>query len=238
MSDAEALAGFIDKWSERWPEWRVAEVFVPQQLRYNALAWFALQQELVEAAWGGNDPRPGEAKLAWWMEELQGWSQGRRRHPLGFALQRLPAPWQRLSAAIPSLIASREASGSREQAFDVLAPVADAMARVDATLFDAALAAGGNSQLLVAMQLQMQGDASVPLQLRARGAVGNDGSVARSWAEDILRTWPAPRVGPRPVRLRQALLHERLRRFAAGGAQIQGVPVLAALGVAWRAARG
>lgn len=238
MSDAEALAGFIDKWRERWPEWRVAEVFVPAQVRTNTLAWFALQQELVEAAWGGNDPRPGEAKLAWWAEELHGWSRGRRRHPLGVVLQRLPAPWQHLAAAIPSLIASRDASGSEELAFAVLAPVAEAMAQIEATVFDAASSAEGNSSLLVAMQLQLQSDASVPLDLRARIGAAGEGAAARAWADQSLRGWPASRAGARPWRLRQALLRERLRRFASGGERIQPVPALAALGIAWRAARG
>ena len=48
----------------RWPEWHVAEVFVPRRAaRTGASAWFALRQELTDAAWGGSDPRPGEAKL-------------------------------------------------------------------------------------------------------------------------------------------------------------------------------
>ena len=64
MSDAEALAGFTSKWRARWPEWRVAEVFVPAAERERAVAWFALRQELADAAWAGSGPRPGEAKLA------------------------------------------------------------------------------------------------------------------------------------------------------------------------------
>ena len=59
MSDVDSLAGFTEKWRARWPEWRVAEVFVPVEQRERAIAWFALRQELADAAWGGNDPRPG-----------------------------------------------------------------------------------------------------------------------------------------------------------------------------------
>ena len=73
MSDPQALAAFLDKWRERWPEWSVAEVFIPAHDREMAVAWFALLQELTDAAWGGSDPRPGEAKLGWWAEELLGW---------------------------------------------------------------------------------------------------------------------------------------------------------------------
>lgn len=88
----QALQDFAGKWRARWPEWSVAEVFVPRAQRGVAVAWAALQQELTDAAWGGTDALPGEAKLGWWMEELQGWRQGRRRHPLGLALQRQDAP--------------------------------------------------------------------------------------------------------------------------------------------------
>ena len=240
MSDAEALAGFIDKWRERWPEWRVAEVFVPQDVRASCVAWFALQQELAEAAWGGSDPRPGEAKLGWWAEELQGWSQGRRRHPLGLVLQRLPAPWLRLAACVPALIASREASASREQAFEMLSPVAQAIAVVEAAVFDApASDIDAVTQALLALQLLIVGDATAPLQVRARGGDGSRADAfARAWASDLLQAWSEDRGGPRPLRIRQALLRGRLRRFVAGAPRLQAVPALATLRIAWRAARG
>jgi len=236
MSDAEALAGFIDKWRERWPEWRIAEVFVPQDLRVVSIAWFALQQELAEAAWGGSDPRPGEAKLGWWSEELQGWSQGRRRHPLGLVLQRLPAPWLWLAASVPALIASREPSAGREPSFELLAPVGGAISGIDAAVFGAASNADDCVEVLLAMQLLLLGDAAAPLQVRARAGDGAE-AAARAWAGDLLQAWPVT-TGPRPLRLRGALLRERLRRFAAGGPRLQAVPALATLRIAWRAARG
>ena len=59
-----APAEFIAKWREHWPEWSVAETFVPEEQREVAAAWFALRHELTEAAWGGGDPRPGEATAA------------------------------------------------------------------------------------------------------------------------------------------------------------------------------
>jgi phytoene/squalene synthetase len=236
MSDTEALAGFIDKWRERWPEWRIAEVFVPHDQRDVCVAWFALQQELAEAAWGGRDPLPGEAKLGWWAEELQGWSQGRRRHPLGLVLQRLPAPWLRLAASIPALIASRDSGVDREQSFDLVAPVADAMSAIDAAVFGTASGIRDSAGVLLAMQLLLLGDAAAPLQVRARAGDGAE-AAARAWAGDLLQAW-ATTGGPRPIRLREALLGERLRRFSAGGPRLQAVPALATLRTAWRAARG
>ena len=238
MSDAEALAGFVAKWRERWPEWRIAEVFVPQAQRETCVAWFALQQELTDAAWGGSDPLPGEAKLGWWAEELQGWSQGRRRHPLGLVLQRIPAPWLQLATCVPALIASREVAANRDQAMDLLTPVAQAIRAIDQAVFDAATDTEAANADLLAMQLLVQGDAAAPLQLRARLADAEGEAIARAWAGDLLETWPSMPSGGRPPRIRQALLRERLRRFAAGRARLQPLPALATLRIAWGAARG
>ena len=93
-------------WREHWPEWSVAEAFVPEEQREVASAWFALRHELTEATWAGG-PAPGEAKLAWWREELQGWAKGARRHPLGSVLQKQPVPWILLADSIPALFTSR-----------------------------------------------------------------------------------------------------------------------------------
>ena len=93
MSDIDALQGFLGKWRARWPEWAIAETFIPEAQREVAQAWLALREEISEAAWGGQDPRPGDAKLGWWTEELMGWSRGARRHPLGQVLQKRAAPW-------------------------------------------------------------------------------------------------------------------------------------------------
>ncbi|MGH8079499.1 MAG: phytoene/squalene synthase family protein, partial [Lysobacter sp.] len=119
-SQEQALQDFAGKWRARWPEWSVAEVFVPRPQRAIAVAWAALQQELTDAAWGGTDALPGEAKLGWWMEELQGWRMNRRRHPLGLLLQKQNAPWGDLALTLPGLRDSRERPGDRSEAFDSL----------------------------------------------------------------------------------------------------------------------
>ena len=49
MSDQEATDSFIGKWRARWPEWSVAEVFIPRGQREVVLAWMALLQELTDA---------------------------------------------------------------------------------------------------------------------------------------------------------------------------------------------
>lgn len=103
MSGHEPLQAFLDKWLARWPEWRIAETFIPHDRRETALAWFALLQEWMDAAIGGDEPAPGLAKLAWWQEELRGWAKGARRHPLGQALQAQGVDWAGIADAMPVL---------------------------------------------------------------------------------------------------------------------------------------
>jgi hypothetical protein len=228
----EALESFIDKWRARWPEWAVAQVFVPPAQRATALAWAALLQELTDAAWGGSDARPGEAKLAWWMEELQGWSKGIRRHPLGIALQRLPAPWPALAAAIPSLRESRERPGDRADALQATQSFAEAAAGVEAALFDAAGPASTSAiqATLLAARVAHVGDAAVPLSVLARAG---EGETARAWGRELLEHWPAATPSSRPRKVWAALARQRLRR----GDPALPLPPWTALAAAWRGAR-
>lgn len=240
MSEPESLASFIEKWQARWPEWHVAAAFVPQGQRDTAKAWFALRQELTDAAWGGQDPRPGEAKLAWWAEELHGWSQGRRRHPLGLALQRLPASWPLLAACLPALRGSRERQADAEQAIATLEPFAEAVAGIAASLFTSPAPAPAASVVmgLLGEQVLQAGEAGVPLHVRARtGDAGKPEEMARLWAGELLQRWPAPRAGSRPGRIQAALVRARLQQFASGGRGEVPRPHWTVLLTAWRAAR-
>lgn len=227
MSDREALQGFIDKWLVQWPEWPVAEVFVPVERRELARAWFSLRDELAQAAWGGDDPRPGEAKLGWWAEELDGWSRGARRHPLGLALQPLPAPWTNLAECLPALRASRERPRDLEDALFSLEPYAEALAGVSQQLFDAQTPAPARSVVisLLAERLLRHRDHAIPL--------GN--LDACGWARNLLQQWPTPIAGTCPGRIHAALVRGRLHRFAVGKSPV--LPRLSALANAWRAAR-
>lgn len=228
----EALDSFLDKWRARWPEWHVVQVFVPASQRETALAWAALQQELTDAAWGGSDARPGEAKLAWWIEELQGWARGIRRHPLGAALQRLPAPWERLATAIPSLRESRERPRDHDEACAALMPFAQAIAAVEAVLFQASegTCVPLVQSTLLHAHLLLNGEAAVPLSALARAG---DGAPARAWGAEVLQRWPAGHGASRPRRLWAALARQRLRR----GDPALPTPPWAALMAAWRGVR-
>lgn len=236
--ESGALDAFICKWRARWPEWSVVEVFVSQPHRPVALAWAALQQELTDAAWGGSDARPGEAKLLWWQEELQGWALGRRRHPLGASLQRLPAPWVGLAAALPTLRDSRERPGDADEAFAQMMPLAMAAAAIEQALFAGAQADASIARLVSATWLQARlardGAAAVPLSVLARiGENNGDRDAEASWRDELLREWPAAGRATRPRRLWAALARARLTR----GPVVQPLAAWVALWVAWRGAR-
>jgi len=232
--DGEALDAFIGKWRARWPEWSLAEVFVPSAQRAAALAWASLQQELTDAAWGGSDARPGEAKLMWWQDELQGWALGRRRHPLGSVLQRMPAPWAALAAALPTLRDSRERPDDAADAFARLLPLATAAAAIEQALFGGATPDSEAARLVCATWLHNRfagnPDTAPPLSALARAG---GGSAEASWRDELLRQWPAAGSATRPRRLWAALARHRLIRGVAG----QPLSTWQTLWTAWRAAR-
>jgi hypothetical protein len=223
MSDMTALDEFLHKWRVRWPEWSVAEVFLPASQRELAHAWLALRSELAEAAWGGEDPTPGHAKLGWWEEELQGWARGMRRHPLAMRLQKCPVDWQVLAAALPALRRQRAPEGDRMSALQALAPYAHAVASLSAAMFAAPMPAPTDAMAEALL-------AEWILWLPERG-VPADGTDTAS-----VLALPPLRQGARVERLQSALVRARLQRQRRH-AQTDAVPMLFALFRAWRAAR-
>lgn len=219
---AEGPDSFLEKWRARWPEWALAEVFVPAERREPLLAWLSLRQELLDAAWGGSDPRPGEAKLGWWQEELEAWARGMRRHPLGLVLQSLDAPWASLGAALPLLAATRDQPAPAR-----LRPIAEAIAAVSAALEPGAAVSRWER---VASGLRAQ---------RLLAGEGEGAGAGRSAAGALLEAWPTTDDSagdPLSMRLFDALLRSRLRVRARGG---DGPPArIRTLFAAWRAARG
>lgn len=215
----DEAAGFVGKWRVRWPEWALAMVFVPAPQRDRADAWFALLQELTDAAWAGGDPTPGLAKLAWWQEELVGWEKGARRHPLGAALQPCPAPWGMLGRALPALRLLRD-----DRDLDSLALAAPP---ADARAFAAAVAAC-EQVLFAGRPVDADAVAAVSAALAGEQALagGADTALAASDAHGAAR-----RAGTRPRGIQLALLRARLATPA------RAVPPLRALLAAWRGAR-
>lgn len=224
------LADFLGKWRGRWPEWRIAQVFVAESQRDTAEAWFALQQEWADAAWAGEDSTPGFAKLGWWQEELMGWSKGGRRHPLGRVLQKHPAPWAALAAALPALqrVRDRVRAGADPQAvMAALQPLAAAIAVVEHVLFSSVPVSGEAGEdafaLLAAHALWHRDDADTDARIRA-------------WSRQLTAI-PSVRAASRPRRINDALHRARLQRMTAG-AGASALPPFTALWRSWRAARG
>jgi len=213
---------FIAKWRERWPEWGIAEVFIPAAQRSLVAAWFALLQELALAAWAGSDPAPGLAKLAWWQDELNGWAKGRRRHPLGERLLAQPLPWAQLAQALNGLSVSRDTVPDNTAAAVDLVPLAQALMACEALLFEHTPPGAADHRLhlldLLVEQSLLRGDAPVSVRLLAEHA-------------------GLPRIArPRPRRLQSAILGGRLRQLHLGHPQ-RPPPLWQSLLRAWRAAR-
>ena len=220
MSDSTSLDGFVGKWRSRWPEWGVVSVFVPASQRAQAEAWFALLQELGDAAWTGGDATPGLAKLAWWQEELHGWSRGARRHPLGEALQKRDAPWGGLADALPSLSATRTPASEGDDAAGLRA-FASAILPVEAALFGAGPVLEASVDALVAV-LRIE-------RALSRGDRETAGRHADPWRGDGTASLPR--------RLHEVVLRQRLRTPAGAAARMR-VPAMRLLFAGWRAARG
>lgn len=234
MPDAASTADlddFLDKWRGRWPEWRIAQVFLPEPQRAPAEAWFALMQEWTDAAWAGSDPTPGFAKLVWWQDELRGWAKGARRHPLGRVLQKQPAPWTTLAAHLSALQVVREPlrrGEVPERLLPTLQALADAMADCERALFEETAASASGASHANAFGL-------LALHALWHREDAGDAAQARTWAGQCIAT-ASPRSATRPRRIHDALCLGRLQRVAASG-EVAPLSPLAALWRSWRAAR-
>lgn len=222
IASADASA-FVDKWRGAWPEWAIAEVFVPPSERALAPYWQALQFELQEAAWGGADARPGEAKLAWWAEELAGWAAGRRRHPLGAHLLARPAPWSRLASAVPALAASRARAADATAAWGSLEPVAAAVADCDAALLGRCADPAAVAACWLSARLARHPGDATPLNVATPAA----------WARALLHAWPSAKGAAATRRIELALARGRLRTTDPAASR----GPIATLWTGWRAAR-
>lgn len=220
MSARAPYRDVLDKWQAHWPEWTVAEAFIPAAQRELARGWLALRGEWADAAWAGEDPTPGMAKLAWWQEELRGWARGAYRHPLGQLLHKQPVAWAALADALPQLATSRSVQGDLGSAVRGLESAAQGLAELAAALFGGVPAEPQD----VAVTLLAERALRLPPS-GVQGALSASGLLALPPLADASR----------PERLHASLLRMRLQRRAAGreGARSRWRVLLAS----WRAAR-
>jgi len=235
VTTSSALDSFLDKWRTRWPEWSVAEPFVPEAQRLRVVAWFALLQEFDDILNIGGDPTPADAKLAWWGEELRSWAAQRSRHPLGRVLEPLRAPWAELAQTLPDLIDARAVPVDPAQALAALRAYAAAVAAVEAVIFEAAVRGDTTTPVVLqtlAQRLHEAGVAAVPRALLAQG----EQDVTQRWGQQLLRDWPARVAGPRPRRLYASLARTRQQAWVRGR-ELKATPLRTLLRT-WWAARG
>lgn len=230
-----ALDSFLDKWRTRWPEWSQVESFIPASQRLQVVAWFSLLQEFDDILNTAGDPLPADAKLAWWGEELRGWSAQRSKHPLGRLLEPVRAPWAELAQTLPDLIDARATAADPQRARQLLAAYAGAVSAVERTMFNWAGRGDAAAAVLtqtLAQRLHDCGADAVPQSLKVADATLS----SQQWAGELLSQWPARVAGPRPRRVYASLAKARLQARLRGG-PYQPSPA----GVLWRswwAARG
>ncbi len=82
MEKPSPLQGFINKWLDAQPQQHVALMFVEGRRYPGHLALAALEQEMLDAAYGIREPQVIIAKLNWWVAELTGAPASGGQHPL------------------------------------------------------------------------------------------------------------------------------------------------------------
>lgn len=260
-SDASTLAGYVATWHAREPEMRLAEVFAPAAARARYRVWGALFFVLREAAFELSDSRVTAVKAGWWAEELLALAQGRPRHPLTCALAGVEAPWPALARALPEAALDERRPADSQAGLSMLAPLAQALAAVEAALFSTAnvpATHGSDTHLtaasraiavhLLAERLRFGPGAAdaarLPMDLLARHGVGLNVLAAdplhpalADWAGELLARLPAD-LGAAPLFRRQRAAFDRVRLLRRSARLPEAAPAgLPTLWRAWRAAR-
>lgn len=78
----DELQGRIDKWLHAHPQQRMTMNFVDRTRYAGHYALQALEQEMLDAAYGAREPQVVATKLQWWVEELSASPASGGHHPL------------------------------------------------------------------------------------------------------------------------------------------------------------
>lgn len=202
VPDSEVLQSYLDSWRRDWPEWSIAERFIPQSLRTVAQAWFAVQQQ-----WEGLLPAASEsmataAKQAWWKHEIDNWQQGQALHPLGSVLCVITAPWAQLATTMTCLQTLQCTSADVRHGYQELWAMIHALATIDNHLFGRTVSS--DPQALLIQWLDAR---------RRRGGAGASppGQTADQWRQQLLTMWPNKPSLARPRRIWLALIRRRIQ---------------------------
>ncbi len=250
QADGE-VAHFVAKWRAREPEMAFAHVFCPRGLRERFAFWGALVHAWREAAFELSDARVTQAKCGWWADEALRCAQAAPRHPLTMALAMPTLPWSTLARGLLAMAGEEPTRPvDREAALASVTPLSEAIAEMEAALFDAQL--GDDARRAVAVNLlrerprigpDVADGGRIPLSLLARhGFTAKDlnspeGEAARrDWAAELAAALPSgPMAACLYRRARTSFDGWLLRERAAG--RDRPMPPLNALFLAWRSAR-
>ncbi|HEX5756105.1 MAG TPA: hypothetical protein VFY12_07120 [Arenimonas sp.] len=245
----EAFDHHVGKWHRREPEMALAEVFCPAAERQRFRAWGALQFELREAVFELSDPRVTAVKTSWWAETLLALGKGQGRHPLTEALLGVAAPWSALARSVLDTPQQPQRPGDGEAALAAMRPLAQAIAEVEAALFEAQPAAADVVAVHLLLQrlpagLSAEDAGRVPLHLLARHQLRSS-DLPSAGSEPLLRDWAVELKARLPARLPRACLYRRLRcafdgarlQRLAGGRGFAPPSALSTVWRGWRAAR-
>jgi hypothetical protein len=252
--EAGASSHFVSKWLERNPEMHFARLFCAADARARFDAWGALLHEVGDARFALREPSVLAAKTAWWAEELRALGGGAPRHPLSRDLLGIDAPWLPLARALLGADAADGLPADREASLARLATLGEAVANVEAALFDASPAAGAAAARALAVHwrlhalprgLAAEDAGGLPMALLARhGLTRADladalpGALLRDWATVLSEALPGEAPGAAlPTQARLRFDRRRLARLAAAGDRFDaGSPPMLLLS-AWRAGR-
>jgi hypothetical protein len=250
----------VAEWFATDPLHEIGQRFCPPAQRRLYALWGALLEQLERARFDLVEPGVAEAKLGWWLEDLQRGAAGHSRHPLGHAFfaetakLRAVAPvrWVDLARAA---LAPRAGDALPVRTGDWLgrdAAWARAVAAIESELFDKP---SPPDAVAVSQHLRQWPSSRAPspgwqwpLQLLARHQACPEDfasqppaaparAVARDLAAELLPVLESAKGGPVFRACRSARDVWRLRQWAAGRGDAHFPGRLRQLWQCWRAAR-
>lgn len=235
MDEAES---YVADWFAREPGSEIGQRFCPPAQRRRFALWGALLEQLEQARFDIAEPGVAQAKLGWWLEDLQHGAAGHARHPLGHAFfaegagrDVAPARWTALARAATERGEGGAAPSRVEDLLHGDRVWAEAVAAIETELFrhpsPAVAVAISNClrrwpasgtpspewrwplQLLARHQARVEDFASSPPRPSAL-------AVARDLAAELHRILASAQGGPVFRACRSARDAWRLRQWAAG----------------------
>ena len=203
----------LQKWWERWPEWTIAEVFLPAPQRLIAVAWFSVLMEWEDLLDQRRERNIVSARLRWWQDELAQWSEQHTSHPLAPLLAAIDAPWKQLAHGLSDLEAIHTVPPSFALARMAIARLLDAIVAIEMRLFPGECPCDPDALLLHWLAARCGGgEEGIP-----------EGMSMDGWRLALLHAWPERPPGGRARRLLSALARKRFASTVQPGHSLTSV---------------